>query len=650
MTIDFLLDQKINDKKYEDQILWLENILRWLKHRADPEGNKISKERVLNAKIKYLLNLLSRNPNWKSNFISNFSSLLIKISSLHFFTQVGLNSRSGFLQDFIGRLEEKILPQSPLTDVLSTFLFVLFSEEDCVSIDHIEDEVMSDFLSLFESESNLVDKIKDDLVSSFYVLSSYLLANNFYIDREVSKKIERPENKLESLVLFKAYRMQKDHDFSDAQELQELLDLCETSRKEIYRYLQSSGIKIEVVYLLESQRRRIERLKQIAGLILTNQKRTAIVRNFISQLIIDIHHQRSLRSFISENLNLLTQRIVRRNSDVGEHYVTFNKTEFKEMFRSALGGGGLTSFTVFLKMFISGLPLTGFIKGLLEGLNYSGSFLLIQIMGWTLATKQPSTTAPYLAESLKKSISESQRAVIALLRTQFIAVVGNLTLVFPICFLISYLFFYFQLPLMNEAMAMKNFTSPQVSSFSPLFAIFTGLLLFFSSLIAGWAENWVLLNKLPKRILHNQTLHKYIGGNATAAFSSFVAKNANALAANISLGFLLGLAPQYLKFMGIPLEVRHVTLATGSFATSLPLLLNSDLIWADYINSIFGLLLIGFLNISVSFGLALILASFSSQIRLSVLWALLKWGIVLVLTKPWLLFIPEQNEKREVHK
>lgn len=147
---------------------------------------------------------------------------------------------------------------------------------------------------------------------------------------------------------------------------------------------------------------------------------------------------------------------------------------------------------------------------------------------------------------------------------------------------------------------------------------------------------------------NHQGLIAVVGLKKASKISEMIAKNANPMAANISLGFLLGFMPQYLKFLGIPLEVRHVTLSSGSFAASLPFLNPALLTWQELTNSIVGLLLIGVINISVSFTLALGLASISSQVSLKRLWSILIWGLHLVLTKPWLLVIPPKENKKDL--
>lgn len=647
LHIDNLLAKSYADKVYSDQVEWLVNIFKWLRLSRDVQNHKIARERVYSVRIKYLLLLLSRNPEWKTNFTATVSAIMQTMSSVSIFTDVGMSLNASFIQEFIRRLEEKILPQSALTENLSSLIMEVFPDEDeILLVDGIDEEVFADLLDLFKDEGRMVGLLKDNILLSLHVLTTQLLSSAFSIQREIEGSIKDtkalPEAKLQELI--------SQTKIVDVQSvLPEILTYIDASEKQQLRYynlMQDKGIKVDCVFLLESQRRRIERIKVLLNLINTTQPAAKSVRLFISTLILDIHHQRSLRSFFAENMNLLTQRIVSRNSNVGEHYVTTTWPQFRKMYHSAVGGGMVTSMTVYFKLAISSIGIAGFAKGLLDSLNYSFSFLIIQSLGFTLATKQPSATAPYLAQSLKQSVLESRKAVIAILRTQFISVLGNLTLVFPICFFVSWAFLYFEKPIMSLPEAIVGIGSTDILGPAPLFAAFTGILLFISSLIAGWVDNWMAIHNVPERIANHQGMLRYLGKDRTKNFSLVLKHSANPYAASISLGFLLGLAPQFIKFMGLPLEVRHITLATGNLAASLPIVLG-HLSGYEYANAILGLLSIGLLNIGVSFGIALLLAAISSQVKISLLHNLLKWALKLILIKPWLLFVPEKSDKPE---
>jgi site-specific recombinase len=137
-----------------------------------------------------------------------------------------------------------------------------------------------------------------------------------------------------------------------------------------------------------------------------------------------------------------------------------------------------------------------------------------------------------------------------------------------------------------------------------------------------------------------------VWGKRTKLFASLIEHNSSAVAANFSLGVLLGLVPQFVKFLGIPIEVRHITLASGSYFSALFQALQMEVSRGLLLNSFMGLFVIGFLNISISFILAFTLASIATQVSLHSLMRTLFWGLKLVLTKPWLLLIPENRKPR----
>ena len=88
---------------------------------------------------------------------------------------------------------------------------------------------------------------------------------------------------------------------------------------------------------------------------------------------------------MSSSFAQLARKVVERSAETGEHYITRDRGEYREMMRGAAGGGLLTVLTVYLKFLIYGLHLDKFIEGLLASLNYTGSFLLIHFAHFTLA-------------------------------------------------------------------------------------------------------------------------------------------------------------------------------------------------------------------------------------------------------------------------
>jgi site-specific recombinase len=150
-----------------------------------------------------------------------------------------------------------------------------------------------------------------------------------------------------------------------------------------------------------------------------------------------------------------------------------------------------------------------------------------------------------------------------------------------------------------------------------LYAAFTGVLLFASSLIAGWAENWFVWHRLDSAIAWNTRSIALLGAARARRWGAWWRANVSGLTANISLGLMLGLVPAVASFFALPLEVRHVTLSTGQLAAALGAL-GTDLL-SDHAFwwCVAGIAVTGVLNLSVSFALAFKVALRSRGIRLA---------------------------------
>jgi site-specific recombinase len=147
------------------------------------------------------------------------------------------------------------------------------------------------------------------------------------------------------------------------------------------------------------------------------------------------------------------------------------------------------------------------------------------------------------------------------------------------------------------------------------YAAFTGVLLFASSLIAGWVENWFVLHRLDSALRWNPRIRALLGEARAARWSHWWRDNISGLAANVSLGLLLGLVPVIAGFVAAPLDVRHVTLSSGQLMAALGTLGASA--WHDpnFWWCVAAIPVTGLLNVGVSFVLALRVAVRSRDVR-----------------------------------
>jgi site-specific recombinase len=103
-----------------------------------------------------------------------------------------------------------------------------------------------------------------------------------------------------------------------------------------------------------------------------------------------------------------------------------------------------------------------------------------------------------------------------------------------------------------------------LSSGSVFFAALTGVCLWSSSVAGGWCDNWVRYRRLPEALATNRRIRAVIGVNAAKKLASVVDGAGAGAFGSLFLGLVLGLTPVLASFFGLPLDIRHITLSTGT--------------------------------------------------------------------------------------
>ena len=335
----------------------------------------------------------------------------------------------------------------------------------------------------------------------------------------------------------------------------------------------------------------------------------------------EAEEQRGIDTLFSRHYSLLARKVAERSAETGEHYITRNAAEYRAMLFAALGGGAVIAATTFVKFALLALGLSAFWGGLWAGVNYAASFVLIYLLHWTVATKQPAMTAPAMAHKLVDMTSDAAveafvDEVANLIRSQAAGIIGNLVAVVPVVLIVQYGAIAISgSPLIGATDAQHVLDATTLWGPTPLFAAFTGVLLFASSLIAGWAENWFVWHRLDSAIAWNPRIVARLGQARAAHWAHYLRSNISGLVSNISLGLMLGLVPAVVLFFALPIEVRHVTLSSGQLTAAVAALGPSTLLHAEFWWCVAGIAATGVLNLGVSFYLAFKVALRSRSIR-----------------------------------
>jgi site-specific recombinase len=295
-------------------------------------------------------------------------------------------------------------------------------------------------------------------------------------------------------------------------------------------------------------------------------------RQLLNTLVAGLLEDTRISALVRQNLNLLARKTVERTGHGGEHYIAQTIREYRLMWYAAIGGGLLTVFTAALKLRVMESNWPPFVEGFLIGLDYAISFLLLQIFGLALATKQPSMTAATFAGIVRQNRGASRRSKIAdfaasISRTQLAAALGN---VFAVCLgavaferLWMRMFSAHYLPEQTARHVYE--TLHPFSSATAIDAALTGVILWLAALIGGWCENFAVYNRVPAAIAAHPLGHRF-GVRRMQRIANWFENHIASWSTCIVLGFLLGFTPEIARFFGLPLDVRHVTLSTGMLA------------------------------------------------------------------------------------
>ncbi len=399
---------------------------------------------------------------------------------------------------------------------------------------------------------------------------------------------------------------------------------CRRVVRSVLLHLEQAGVSVNLVYRLELATLLLARLESFVELLAPEDEPAhgRCLLELVLTLAEDTRRESSVGALVGTNLRLLARKIIERTGETGEHYITRTGREQLKMLGSAAGGGVLTAGTTALKFLLGAAKLPLFVGGALASLNYAGSFLLMQALGFTLATKQPSMTAAALAAALGKegarTLDDAVEMIARIVRSQLTAAVGNLGAVIPAAIALNLACLQLSGRTFLDAQAAQYV----VRSLHPTeggtlyYAAFTGVLLWMSSVAAGWLENWAVYRRLPEAIASSRTARLLLTRRGAAWLSRKVSHGISGLGGNTALGAMLGFTPMFGTFFGLPLDVRHVTLSTGALvlaACADPTLLGSPALSAAGV----GILLIGTLNFGVSFALALAVALRARDVALS---------------------------------
>lgn len=661
LPIEALLDSANPQAPLVERHLWLIQLIDWVRRGEPVSGTQ------------FVVRHLRTHPERRARVVGVLAAFWRDTDVAALLADYGFSPRSSFLNELGERLRRKTLPGTPDTGDLAKLFNLLFDDPldgawlaalDAPTLEELAAlwrealaeptlpaspagwrEPFLDAIAYLVSQvraagmspafrSRLGTRVDDGFVPgegghdggpTHIVASSQ---SDEQLGREAFRQLGRAAERLHELAINEANLPPEERQaastalLQEAQYLRALLDRCAAAARGLHGHLEAQGISVDLVFQIDQLCARCRRVEELLEVILAPQP-APVLRSLLCELLEQGQRRRSVRALFSRHYAMLARKVAERSAETGEHYITRNRAEYRDMLRRAGGGGAVIAGTTYMKFAVMALGLSPFWAGFGAGVNYAVSFVIVQLLHWTVATKQPAMTAPAMAARLAdtrtdEAIEGFVDQVAHLIRSQVAGIVGNLAVVGPLVLLAQVLAWWVtDAPLISAEKAEYVLHSLTLLGPTLLFAAFTGVLLFSSSIIAGWVENWFVLHRLDSALRWNPRIRLWLGADRAAYWARWWRENISGLAANVSLGLMLGLVPVIAGFLALPLDVRHVTLSMGQIMAAAGTLGPGVIHFPGFWWCMAAVPLTGLLNVAVSFILALRVAVRSREVRVT---------------------------------
>lgn len=566
--------------------------------------------------LETFLSLIESQSELRAGFQQTVRRMLPEVHSVELFAESGLHPREGLWSEAVRRLTHRILPSFRDDSDLSRLADRLYPTTEAIDrLIHQPDEM---FERLARSLSPVDDrsawsKQREDLTQAFHLLAVHIAGlglspdmrarsvpcliedSPYYQIQPATAELVRQNGAAAALVTWR----------SQVSRIRQELEYA-------HLRMEDAGVSTALVFDMRTIERALSRMECIAIVLFVAEPHESITA--VKFLLDDVMNARrddlSLRTLFRDNTSLMARKVVERTGKAGEHYIANSRSEYRGIWKAALGGGLLTVLTAAIKMRIVGAHLPPFLEGMASGTNYAVSFILLQHFHLALATKQPSVTAATFAGIVRTTYGQERLEKLAefisrITRSQLASAAGNLIAVCFGCAAFAGLWSYiFSRPYLEVPSAEHVYKAlDPIASGTVIYAILTGIILWISALAGGWFENYATYNHIPAAIAQHP-LGRRFGPQRMKRLAEFVDANVSGWVTCIVLGYLFGFVPAVGEFFGIPLDIRHVTLTTGTLALAAVSFGRDWLYRGWFIYTLYGIAVTFVLNLGVSFSIA----------------------------------------------
>ena len=552
-----------------------------------------------------------------------------------FFTDSGILPATGFYSEGWRRIVHRVLPEVPDPLQLRDCIRLLFDhDDDWAWLEGIPQDLSQRFWYLLTAPDVANPThwraIAGQLLDALLVLAHRVSGIGF--DHELMRampEFEAHSARFTGLAIEvhrfgEGYRAMLEHRaqaIEDERQILVLCDQCTESLDRVHRMARTQGTSLHLTYLLErgqASLRRIECIARLLGSPLREGTREPGMKawaDLMREAVRAETRRNSLGEYVTGLTALMALRVTDNAARSGEHYIAESRADYWQMWRSAMGAGVIIGMLALIKIGITGLPLPLAFDALLYSLNYGLGFVLIYLLHFTIATKQPAMTAQTLAAGLAQVGGDPRHdtegivdMIAAVCRSQIAAILGNIVIALPTAVAISEI----GRRATGKSLIDADKAWHLLHDLDPLgwaipHAALAGVFLFLSGVITGYFDNKATYAQIGRRVAQMPLLLGIGAQGLARRLGQLLDHSLGGIMGNLLFGAMLGCAGVIGVILGLPIDIRHIAFSSANLGYAI-----AGLDYAVPVRALvdagIGVALIGITNLGVSFALALWMA------------------------------------------
>lgn len=627
---------------------------------------------TVEERLQALVGMLHASADLRAALCQALVQLFTRRHAVLLFATSGIYPETGVFTELRRRYYQKLLPEADDGIQLKHCLARIFRRSDARWLAAVPVGLWVELLAALRLDMHAdtpgLASLREDLHESLRVVAHRIAAAGLEPEMlRLDPALEKHDSPFlalceEALDLVQCVRNSAEAGGQDVDErhLQVLVDQSLQAIDRVRRRAQQLGASFHLTFRLRRLRQHLERLVQLTELVVALHRHDrpqvlACAASFWRELALAECRRNDLRSFWQENTELVALRVTENAGKSGGHYISSSRAEFFAMLGSAAGGGFIIAFMAAHKVFLGKLGLPPLVEILAVCLNYGIGFVLIHMLHFTVATKQPAMTANAIAAAIgevedgRKGRQRDLEPLVSLVartvRTQLVAILGNVGMAVPVAMLFGFgLHWLTGQHFLDPAKAQLTLADINpLASGAVIYAAIAGICLFLAGLVAGYYDNQCAYNRIPQRLFQLRWLQRLFGVARWQRMTDYIGNNMGALAGNFFFGFMLGGVSGLGMLLGLPLDIRHIAFSSAYWGYAM-MSLDFMVEWPLAALTAAGVLLIGLTNLVVSFYLAMSVALRSRRVTIAQRMELVRALARRLRTRPGEFFLPPPGD------